>query len=83
MPHMKVVKRADPRISHHMGIYFSFLSFFNLYEMMNVNQTNCGNHFMIYVNQVTALNLYGTLCPLYLNKTGIIIVKMSFLEYLS
>ena len=51
--------------------------------MMNVNQTNCGNHFMIYVNQVTALNLYGTLCPLYLNKTGIIIVKMTFLEYLS
>ena len=51
--------------------------------MMNVNQTNCGNHFMIYVNQVTTLNLYGTVCQLYLNKTGKIIEKMTLLEYLS
>ena len=51
--------------------------------MINVNQTNCGNHFMIYVNQVTTLNLYGTVCPLYLNKTGKIIEKITYLEYLS
>lgn len=85
MPHTEVVKRVDPKISHHMGIYFSFLFFLNLYEMMNVNLTNLinYNHFMIYVNQVTTLNLYGTVCQLYLNKTGKIIEKMTFLEYLS
>lgn len=53
--------------------------------MINVNLTNLinYNHFMIYVNQVTTLNLYGTVCQLYLNKTGKIIEKMTFLEYLS
>lgn len=39
---------------------------------------------MIYVNQVTTLNLYGTVCQLYLNKKlEKIIGKMTFLEYLS
>ena len=32
-------------------IFFSFILY--LYEMMNVHYTSCGNHFMIYVSQIT------------------------------
>ena len=39
--------------------------------MMNVHQTYCGDHFMIYVSQIimlSALNSYSAECQLYLNK---------------
>ena len=42
---MKVVKRTNPKNSHHKEKYFSFVSI----ETMDVNYTHCGNHLMIYM----------------------------------
>ena len=42
-----------------------------LYEMMNVNQTFCDDHFTIYLSQIIVLytlNLHSVVCQLYLNK---------------
>ena len=38
---------------------------------MDVRETYCGHHFLMYVSQITllfTLNLYSTVCQLYLNK---------------
>lgn len=39
---------------------------------MGIHSTYCGNHFMMYTSQIImlyTLNLYSTICQLYLNKT--------------
>lgn len=41
--------------------------------MMDVNETCCGNHSAIYINQnimLYTLNLYSNICQLLLNKLG-------------
>ena len=41
--------------------------------MMDVQQTNCDNHIMMYVSQfimVYLLNLYSAICQIFLNNTG-------------
>lgn len=46
---------------------FSFSCLFNLYEMMDVNETQYGNHFTIQIGHVImlyTLNLHSTLCQL-------------------
>lgn len=40
--------------------------------MIGINETYCGNHFRIYVNQISmlyTLSLYSSVCHLHLNKT--------------
>ena len=41
--------------------------------MIDVHSTYCGNHFMMYINQIIMLfnlNLYSAVYKLYLNKIG-------------
>ena len=50
---MKAVKEVNSEATHHkqkkkVSFFFSFS--FYLYEMMDVNQTYCGNHFTVYVS---------------------------------
>ena len=57
---MKVVKRVNPKSSHHKEKYFSFILY--LFEIMDVHKTYCGNHFMIYLSKsitLYTLNLYS------------------------
>lgn len=68
MAYLKVFKEVYPKSSHHKEE-----NIFHLYEMMNVNKTDCGKHFTVYVSQVIMLyilNIYSGTCQLYLNKTG-------------
>ena len=70
---MKVVKRANPKSSHHKETFFSISLILWVYEMMDVQWTHCDNHFMMYTNQIImlyTLNLYSDVCQLYLTKTG-------------
>ena len=51
---------------------------------MDVSCTYCGNHCTIYVSQTImlyALNLYGDVCQLFLNKTGEKINRKAFLAF--
>lgn len=44
--------------------------FFNLYEIIDVNKTCCGNYFIIYISQIImlyTLNAYNAVCTFYLN----------------
>ena len=64
---MKGAKRVNPKSSHHEeNIFFSISLMLYLYEMIDVRSTYCGNHFMMYVSQITV----NDVCQLYLNKTG-------------
>ena len=50
---MKVVKRVNPKSLYHKeNMFFSISLTLYLYEMMNVHQTYCGHHFMIYVSRI-------------------------------
>ena len=72
MLYTKVVKRVNPNNSHHKEKIF-FISLMYLYEMMDVHQTYCDNHFMTYVSQISmlyTLHLYSDVCQLYLNVTA-------------
>lgn len=72
---MEVVKWVNSKSSHLKEKINSFFPHFFLlyqYEMMDVNKTYCGNHFMTYVSQTFMLytwNSYKDACQLYL-KTG-------------
>lgn len=60
---MKVVRRINLKSSHHKENYIFYL--FCVYEMMDVNQTYCGNQFSIYVSQIIMSNtLYSAVCQL-------------------
>ena len=40
--------------------------------MLDDQQTNCGNHFIMYLSQtfmLNTLNLYSAVCQVYFNKT--------------
>lgn len=57
---------------HKLGIHKAGGRGWYLYEMMDINYTYCGNHFMIYGSQIIMLcisNLYSVVYQLYLNKT--------------
>ena len=49
MFYMKV-KRVNPKHSHQKENSFSFILY--LYEVMDVHETYCGNHFIMYVCQI-------------------------------
>ena len=72
MLYRKVVKRVNPKTSHHIQI-FSY--FFNFYVMMDIHEACCDNHLMICMNQIIMiimlyiLSLHTAVCQLYLNKT--------------
>ena len=71
---MKAVKTVNPKSSHHKGNIFSISLILYLHEMTDDHQTYQGDHFMMCVSQTImlyTLNLYSTVCQLYLNKTGI------------
>ena len=73
MIYMKAVKRLNPKRHHHKEKVFSFSFFVYLYEMMDVDQTYCGDNFTIDVSRITTLytlNLCSPGCQLRLNKTG-------------
>ena len=59
-----VVKRKNPRSSHHKENFFSFSSFFilYLYDMVDVSWTYCDNHFTIEayltLSCITDVNLF-------------------------
>ena len=62
--------------SSHQGkknvTFFHFVSIY-LYEMVDVEQIYCDNHFMIFVSQIImlyTLNLYTVVCQLHLSKIG-------------
>ena len=53
-------------------IFFHFVSMC-LYEMVDVEQIYCDNHFMIFISQIImlfTLNLYPVVCQLHPSKTG-------------
>lgn len=63
--------RVDSNSFYHKENLFFFLLY--QYEMMDVNWTNCGNHFTEHVNEtimLCALNLYSDVSQLFLNKIG-------------
>lgn len=67
MVYLKVFKRVDPKSSHQKGNKI----FLYLFEMMDVDQTYCGNHFTINVSQIimlSTLNLYSAVYQLYPKK---------------
>ena len=63
MLYMKV-KRVKPKSSYYKEKnHFCFVLY--LYEMMDVQLSYCGNHYMIYANQNIMLyivNLYSAIC---------------------
>ena len=70
---MKVVKKANPKSSHHKQKIFSIFKILYLYEMIDVHQTYSGNQFMMYVSQIimlSTLNSHSSVCQFYFNKTG-------------
>ena len=71
MLYINIVKRVNPKSSHHKENFFSSILY--LYEMMDIHQTYCDDHFMMFVSHIFmlyTLNLYSAACHLYLNKTG-------------
>ena len=66
---MKIVE-SKAKSSHYKKKFFICLILY-LCEMMDVHQTYCDKHFMMYVIiMLCTLNLYSVVCQLYLNKTG-------------
>ena len=53
MAYLKVFKEVYPKSSHHKEE-----NIFHLYEMMNVNKTDYGKHFTVYVSQVITYTLH-------------------------
>ena len=69
---MILVKKVNSKSSHHKGKYlFTSSLIFYQYKMINVYRT-CDKHFMMFVSQIMlyTLNLYSTICQLYLSNTG-------------
>ena len=70
MLHMEVVKRVNPKNSHHKKKLFSISLFVSIWDDGYL-LTYCDNLFMMYVSHIIMLyTLYSTVCQLYLNKTG-------------
>ena len=55
---MKAVERVNPKSSHHKEkvFFFFFLFILYLYEMVDIHQIFCDNHFMMYVSQIIMLH---------------------------
>ena len=52
---MKAVERLNPKSSHHKEkIFFLFILY--LYEMVDIHQIFCDNHFMMYISQIIMLH---------------------------
>ena len=63
--YMKVVKRVNPKSSHHKEKNFSISLILHLYEMVDVHCTYCDQHVMMYVKShhlLYTLNLYSVVC---------------------
>ena len=62
--------RQHPKNFHHKEkFYFSYL-----YQVVDIKEIYYGNLFATYISQIIipyTLNLYSTVCQLYLNKNGI------------
>ena len=69
---MKVVKKVNPKSSHHKkNIFFLISLILYLHEMIDVHKTYCGLHNVRKSNDYAVhLDLYSIVCQLYLNKTG-------------
>ena len=52
---MKAVEGLNPKSSHHKEkIFFLFILY--LYEMVDIHQIFCDNHFMMYISQIIMLH---------------------------
>ena len=71
---MKIVKRVNPKSSHlKKKTFLYFFTILCLYVIMDMYQTYCANHFMMYVSQIImlfTLNLSSSLCQLHLDRIG-------------
>lgn len=66
MVDLKVVKRVNQESSSQEKEFF----FFYLCEMIDVNQTTCGNHFTIYVSFTIHLKFIQRYVSFYCDVTG-------------